>query len=238
MIEYLQNIAYNSDFPIPAAFFLGLLTAISPCPLATNISAIGFISKDLENKNKVFINGIFYTIGRLVTYTLLGIILISILKQGASIYKIQRFINSNGEYFIGPMLLIFGIFMLDLIKIKLPFSSGKIYNLSQKFTKAGKLNSFILGILFALAFCPYSGVLYFGALIPLSLSASSGYFLPSIYGIATGIPVIIFAWILAYSVTSIGKAYNNIKTFELWFRKIVALVFIFFGLYYFKIFFI
>ncbi len=159
MIDLFQNIAYNSEIPILAAFFLGLITAISPCPLATNISAIGFISKELENRNKVFIYGLFYTIGRLVSYTVLGVILIYLLRQGSGIYKINKFFNSYGEYFIGPLLLFIGLFMLDVIKIKFSLRSnnGKI---SEKLTKANNLNSFLMGIIFALAFCPYSGVLY------------------------------------------------------------------------------
>ncbi|MEJ5268441.1 MAG: aromatic aminobenezylarsenical efflux permease ArsG family transporter [Bacteroidales bacterium] len=236
-MDLFQNIAYNSEIPILAAFFLGLITAISPCPLATNISAIGFISKELENRNKVFIYGLFYTIGRLVSYTVLGVILIYLLRQGSGIYKINKFFNSYGEYFIGPLLLFIGLFMLDVIKIKFSLRSnnGKI---SEKLTKANNLNSFLMGIIFALAFCPYSGVLYFGGLIPLSVASSGGYFLPAVFAIATGIPVIIFSWILAYSVSSIGKTYNKIKLFELWFRRFVSVTFILIGLYYVWIFFI
>lgn len=237
MIEYFQNIAYNSEIPLLASFFLGIITAISPCPLATNISAIGFISKELENRNKVFIYGLFYTIGRLVSYTVLGVVLIYLLRQGSGIYKINKFFNSYGEYFIGPLLLLIGFFMLDVIKIKFSLSRNT-GRLSEKLTKTNQLNSFLMGIVFALAFCPYSGVLYFGGLIPLSVASSGGYFLPAIFGIATGIPVIIFSWILAYSVSSIGKTYNNIKVFELWFRRIVSIIFILIGLYYIWIFFI
>ena len=92
--------------------------------------------------------------------------------------------------------------------------------------------SILLGMVFALAFCPYSGVLYFGMLIPLTITSAKGLILPFIFAIATGIPVIIMAWIIAYSVGSIGKFYDKIKSFEIWFRRIVAIVFILVGVYY------
>ncbi|PLX08749.1 MAG: cytochrome C biogenesis protein [Marinilabiliales bacterium] len=237
-MEFLQNFANNSQFPIITAFLLGIMTAISPCPLATNISAIGFISKDLENRKKVFRNGLLYTLGRVISYTVLGIILIVILKQGSSIFKIQKAISSNGEYFLGPILIIIGVFMLDIIKLKI----STFTKLSDKIIKKSKSGSgwgaLLMGVVFALAFCPYSGVLYFGALIPLSVSSSGGYFLPIVFALATGLPVVIFAWILAFSLSSVGKFYNKLKTFELWFRRVVAVIFIAVGLYYIWVFYL
>ncbi|NHB69415.1 aromatic aminobenezylarsenical efflux permease ArsG family transporter [Perlabentimonas gracilis] len=231
-MELLQNLIDNSQFPILTAFALGLMTAISPCPLATNISAIGFISKDVQNRRRVFINGVIYTLGRAITYTLLGTILIVILRQGSSIFKIQKAISTYGEMFIGPLLIIIGVFMLDLIKINLKGSGKLSAKAEEKASGGSHWGALLLGIVFALAFCPYSGVLYFGGLIPLSVSSTTGYLLPFVFAIATGLPVIIFSWILAFSVSSIGSVYNKIKTFELWFRRVVAVLFIGVGLYY------
>lgn len=231
-MEFLQNLVDNSQFPVITAFALGLMTAISPCPLATNISAIGFISKDVQNKRRVFINGIIYTLGRAISYTVLGVILILILRQGSSIFKIQRAISTYGEILIGPLLIIIGLFMLDLIKIKLK-GAGKLSAKAEAKASGGShWGALLLGVVFALAFCPYSGVLYFGGLIPLSVSSASGFILPFVFAIATGLPVIIFSWVLAYSVSSIGTIYNRIRTFEIWFRRVVAVLFIGFGGYY------
>jgi cytochrome c-type biogenesis protein len=231
-MEYLHQLANSTEFPVLAAFLLGLLTAISPCPLATNISAIGYISKDLADRRKVFLSGLVYTLGRIISYSVLGIILIATLKQGASIYKIQKAISTYGEMLIGPFLIIFGILMLDIIKISLPFFNRWSINMETRTTKGSLWSALFLGIVFALAFCPYSGVLYFGGLIPLSVSSSVGYFLPIVFAFATGLPVIIFAWILAYSVSGLGSFYNKVKSFEFWFRRVVAVVFILVGLYY------
>lgn len=231
-MEFLQNLVDNSQFPVITAFALGLMTAISPCPLATNISAIGFISKDVQNKRRVFINGIIYTLGRAISYTFLGVILILILRQGSSIFKIQRTISTYGEILIGPLLIIIGLFMLDLIKIKLK-GAGKLSAKAEAKANGGShWGALLLGVVFALAFCPYSGVLYFGGLIPLSVTSASGFILPFVFAIATGLPVIIFSWVLAYSVSSIGTIYNRIRTFEIWFRRVVAVLFIGFGGYY------
>ena len=213
--------------PWLTALLLGLMTAISPCPLATNITAIGFISKDLKNRNRVFFNGLFYTLGRAFSYTIIPIII----YLGADQFKLSGFFQRYGEKIIGPLLLLIGIFMLDIIRINFP----GINRLTEKMEKRNSwrfIDAVLLGIVFALAFCPYSGVLYFGMLVPLTVSSSSGLYLPVVFAIATGIPVIIFAWILAYTVSGVGSLYNKIKIFELWFRRVIAVVFIIVGVYY------
>jgi cytochrome c-type biogenesis protein len=230
-MELLQSLIDNSQFPIFTAFLLGIMTAISPCPLATNISAIGYIGKDVQDRRRVFYNGVIYTLGRAISYTILGIILIMILKQGTSVFKIQRTITTYSELFIGPLILAIGIMMLGVIRINLSLP-GRFTEKAEKGIKGGNyLGALMLGVVFALAFCPYSAILYFGGLIPVSVSSTMGYFLPLVFAIATGLPVIIFAWILAFSMSSVGNVYNNIKTFEIWFRRIVSVVFIVVGIY-------
>lgn len=217
----------DSSLPLVSAFALGLMTAISPCPLATNITAIGFISKEVKQQRKVFTNGIIYTIGRAISYTLLACIIFF----GADQFKLSGWFQLYGERLIGPLLILIGILMLGIIKINFP----GLGRLTQRFDKKGVNNYWevlLLGILFALAFCPYSGVLYFGMLIPMTISSASGLYLPIVFAIATGIPVIIFAWLLAYTVSGVGKLYNHLKTFEIWFRKVIALVFVGVGMYY------
>lgn len=229
-MDFLQNLLDNSNIPIITAFLLGLLTAISPCPLATNITAIGFISKDIGNRNKIFLGGLLYTLGRVVAYTVLGIILISILKEGSSMFSLQKGISKYGEILIAPVLIFVGVFMLFGDRLNLPkfgFSgTGKAEKLK------GNLGSLLLGVLFALAFCPTSGLFYFGMLIPMSAAEPGGYLLPIVYAVATGLPVILVAWILAYSVAGIGQFYNRIQVFQKWFNRVVAVLFIAVGIYY------
>ncbi|MFQ3578822.1 MAG: aromatic aminobenezylarsenical efflux permease ArsG family transporter [Bacteroidales bacterium] len=233
-MEFLQNILDNTQTPILYAFILGLMTSISPCPLATNITAIAYISKEIENKRKIFLNGIVYTFGRAITYTNLGLILFF----GANKFHVSKIFTQNGEKLLGPLLIIIGILMLDIIKIKFP-SFGKLTEKMQSKSKKGSLiSALLLGVVFALAFCPYSGVLYFGMLIPMTISSSSGLYLPVIFAIATGLPVIIIAYLLAFSVSSIGNFYKKIQIFQKWFNRIVAIIFILVGLYYVYIFYI
>ena len=227
-MEFLTNLFENSTMPWLSAFFLGLMTAISPCPLATNITAIGYISKDVDNRNRVFFNGLFYTLGRAITYTGLALIIF----LGADQLKFSGFFQRYGEKIIGPLLILIGLFMLNVIKIKFPGFNKLTSGMKDK-EKWGYLDTVLLGLVFALAFCPYSGVLYFGMLIPLTITSLSGLYLPVVFAIATGIPVIIIAWVLAYTVSGIGNVYNKIKTFELWFRRIIAVLFIAVGIYYF-----
>ncbi len=231
-MELLQSILENSDYAFVTALVLGLMTAISPCPLATNISAIGFISRDIENRRKVFLSGLVYTLGRVISYTLLAVILFF----GANEMNIAMLFQGWGERVLGPLLIIIGLFMLDVIKIKFPGMSGLTERIGEK-SKGNYWSTLLLGMVFALAFCPYSGVLYFAMLIPITVSSVSGLYLPVIYAIGTGLPVIIFAWLLAYAVGNVGKLYNHIKTFEIWFRRVVAVLFIGFGVYYTIIFF-
>jgi cytochrome c biogenesis protein CcdA len=226
-MDFLTNLLDSSSMPLITALLLGLMTAISPCPLATNITAIGFISKDLENRNRVFFNGLFYTLGRAVTYTLIPLIIF----LGADQFKFSGFFQRYGEKIIGPLLLIIGILMLDILRINFP-GLGKLSEKMEKRKSWRYIDAVMLGIVFALAFCPYSGVLYFGILVPLTISSASGLYLPVIFAIATGIPVIIIAWLLAYTVSGIGVVYNKIKVFELWFRRVIAIVFIIVGIYY------
>jgi cytochrome c biogenesis protein CcdA len=213
--------------PWLTAFLLGLMTAISPCPLATNITAIGFISRDIENRNRVFINGLLYTLGRAITYTAIALIIF----LGADQLKFSGFFQRYGEKIIGPLLIIIGLFMLDIFKINFP-GFNKLTSRMQNKKKWGYFDAVLLGLVFALAFCPYSGVLYFGMLVPLTITSASGLYLPVVYAIATGIPVIIFAWIIAYTISGIGGVYDKIKIFELWFRRIIAILFIGVGIYY------
>ena len=226
-MNWLQNILDITNAPLLVAFILGLMTAISPCPLATNITALGFISKEIENKKLLFINGLLYTLGRAISYTLLGVILF----MGASKFHTARFFQFNGERFLGPILLIIGILMLDIIKFRIPGINNSIHKILGNGKSGSKWQSMLMGIVFALAFCPYSGVLYFGMLIPMTIVSIKGLYLPFVFAIATGLPVIIFAWIVGYSVSSIGNIYNKLNVFHKWFNRIVAAVFIIVGLY-------
>jgi len=232
-MDYLQSLLDNTSLPFLTAFLLGLMTAISPCPLATNITAIAFISKDMKNRHRVFINGLIYTLGRAISYTVLGVILFF----GASTFSIARFFQQWGERLLGPLLVIIGIFMLDIIHLNFP-GLGKFGDKIEQNSKKGFWRVLLLGIVFALAFCPYSGMLYFGMLIPITIASPSGLYLPVIFAVATGIPVIVLAWMLAFTVSEVGSFYNKLKAFEKWFRKVVAIVFILVGLYYIFIFFI
>lgn len=226
-MEVLQNMLETSQFPILTAFILGLMTAISPCPLATNITAIGYISKDIVNQRKVFVNGLVYTLGRAVSYTAIGLIFFF----GASQFEFAGFFQKWGEKLLGPLLIIIGLFMLGILTLKIP-GLGSLTEKMENKSNSGFWGVLLLGVVFALAFCPYSGVLYFGMLIPMTIGSASGLYLPFIFAVATGIPVIIFAWLLAFSVGSIGNVYNKLKSFELWFRRVVAVLFIGVGAYY------
>ena len=173
-MEYLEQLAQNPEMPLLAAFALGLLTAIAPCPLATNITATAYIAKTINSKKKVVLSGLLYTLGRIFSYTLLA----SIIYFGASKFKIAKLFQGNGEKYIGFVLILLGLIMLDVLKFNFIKSGALTDKLSDKFKTKGLLGSFLLGGLFALAFCPYSGVLFFGMLMPITIK--SGLTIPVI----------------------------------------------------------
>ena len=226
-MEFLLTWLENTNLPFLSAFILGLMTAISPCPMATNITAIAFIGKDINNKHRVFVNGLIYTLGRAITYTVLGLIF----YFGASQFEISGFVQKWGEKLLGPLLVVIGFFMLDFIKINFP-GLGKFSEKVEKNSRKSYWGVLLLGTVFALAFCPYSGVLYFGMLIPMTITSASGLYFPLIFALGTGLPVIIFAWFIAYTVSGVGGVFNKVKVFELWFRRVVSGVFIGVGIYY------
>ncbi|HCE53980.1 MAG TPA: cytochrome C biogenesis protein [Lutibacter sp.] len=227
-MDFLQSLFENNNIPILSAFLLGLMTAISPCPLATNITATAYISKNISSKRKVFLSGILYTLGRAFTYTAIGLIIFF----GASKFHIARFFNQNGEKYLGPLLIIIGLIMLNVIRLnffgKLNFSE----KLSEKFKDKGLLGSFLIGAVFALAFCPYSGALYFGMLIPMTIASIDGLYLPIIFAFGTGLPVLLFTYLLAFAVISVGSFYNKITKIEKAMRTVAGVVFVLTGIYY------
>lgn len=229
-MDGLQTLLDNSSTPVLTAFLLGLLTALSPCPLATNIAAIGFIGKEMEDRKRVFRNGLLYTLGRILAYTLLGFVLILILNEGSSMFGIQKIIGTWGERVLGPALLVIGLFILFGDRMNLPQFGFK--GNAEGLAKKGGWGALLIGILFALAFCPTSGVFYFGMLIPLSATTTAGYLLPPVFAIATALPVLVVVWILAFSVQQMGRFYGRMRTVQRWMNLFVGVLFIGIGIYY------
>ena len=229
-MDILQTWLEGSDVPVLTAFILGLLTAASPCPLATNITAVGFIGKGIESKNRTFLYGLLYTLGRIIAYTLLGTLLIWMLQRGIDTFDLQSEVSRWGELMLSPILIIVGLLML--FGDRLPLVRFGFGDSQRSERLRGAWGSVLLGMLFAMAFCPTSGFFYFGILIPMSASSAGGYALPAIYAIATGLPVVAAAWIIAYSIGTIAGFYQKMQVFQKWSNRLVAALFIIVGLYY------
>lgn len=229
-MDILQTWLESSEVPVLTAFILGLLTAVSPCPLATNITAIGFISKDIASPGRTFLLGILYTLGRMVAYTLLGALLIWMLRSGIDTFDLQSAVSRLGERVLGPVLVVMGLLMW--LGDRLPWSRFGLQASQRSERLRGAWGSAMLGMLFAMAFCPTSGLFYFGMLIPMAASAAGGYALPAVYALATGLPVMVVAWVIAYSVEGIAGFYRKMRVFQQWFNRLVAALFIIVGIYY------
>ncbi len=230
-MQWINELAQNQEMPLLAALALGLLTAIAPCPLATNITATAFIAKTINCQKKVLLSGLLYTLGRMFSYTVIG----TIIYFGAGKFQIARLLQGNGEKYIGFVLVILGLIMLDIIKLNFMKGGNWIEKLSDKLKTKGLLGAFLLGALFALAFCPYSGALFFGMLVPMTIK--SGLAMPVLFSIGTGLPVILFAFILAFSMEKLGMYFKAITKIEKIMRIAAGIIFIITGLYYINIYF-
>lgn len=232
MLDWLNELAQAREMPLLAAFSLGLLTAISPCPLATNITATAFIAKGFTDKRKVLVSGVLYTLGRAFSYTVIGLAI----YFGASKFQLARFFQGNGEKYLAPILILIGLVMIGVIKLDFLGKGNFTNKLSEKFKKRGLFGAFMLGLIFALAFCPYSGVLYFGMLLPMTVASKQGLYLPIVFAIGTGLPVLLFTYFIAFSMEKVGKAFNIIQKVEKAMRYVAGIIFILTGIYYAMIF--
>jgi cytochrome c-type biogenesis protein len=213
---------------IALALWLGILTSISPCPLATNIAAISYISKKLSSSRFVFVSGLLYILGRVIAYVAIAIVIVESLSAD---YVVSHFFDKYMNRLLGPILIVSGMFLLELLKINFQVP-GADEKLQKKADTWGIWGAFLLGMIFAVAFCPLSATLFFVNLISLCLKFHSAVVLPLIYGIGTGLPVLLFAILIAYSSQSIGKAYKNLQIIEWWARRVTGVIFILVGIYY------
>jgi cytochrome c biogenesis protein CcdA len=227
-MEFINLLIDNYNIPILTAFLLGVLTSISPCPLATNITAIAFISKDIKTPKYTILSGLFYTLGRGISYTLLAMLI----YFGISSFAIASIFQGWGDKVLGPVLIIIGLVMFGVIKINFKGNNERMEKLKTWLAGKGYFGSLALGMLFAFAFCPYSGVLFFGVLIPMVLKSGSGLLLPPLFALGTGLPVIIFSILIAYSMKAVSKTFSVVSKVEKWLRYGVASVFIISGVYY------
>jgi cytochrome c-type biogenesis protein len=223
----------ESPVPVIAAFFIGLMTALSPCPLATNITAIAYISKRIDNSRHTLLTGFVYTLGRIAAYVAVasGIVLF-----GMNIQIVALTLQRYGERLLGPFLVLCGIYLLDIVHFGSLPGSNRLFRFTSGFparlADKGYLGAFLLGVIFALSFCPFSAVLFFAMLIPLALGAGDPVLIPTVFALATGLPVIGISYLLVRGAGSFSGIVQRIGAAERWIRGAAAAVFIVVGIYY------
>jgi cytochrome c-type biogenesis protein len=211
------------------ALWLGLLTSISPCPLATNIAAISYAAKRVDRPALVLLTGLLYTLGRTLAYFLVALLVVG---SVVATPDLARFLQRNMNQIIGPVLLAVGLLLLDVIPWPWTGGAGVTEKLKARVDRIGLWGAGLLGIVFAMAFCPLSAALFFGSLIPLAVRHESSVLVPSVYGVGTALPVVVFAVILAFAANRISKAFNALAFLERWMRRLTAVVFLGIGGYY------
>jgi len=224
----LGGITGNLNIPVLSALLLGLITAISPCPLATNIAAIAYVSRRVKERRYAIITGALYTLGRMFSYSIIGVLIIVV---GLEIPGLATFLQDFGEQALGPLLIVIGVIMLTINKLPLSLGGGKLSAVGAKVADWGMIGGFLLGALFALAFCPYSAALFFGVLIPLSLKSAGGVALPAVYALGTGLPVLVFGVLISAGVARVSNWLNAVTRAEKIIRVAVSIIFIGVGIY-------
>ncbi len=222
MIEYITT-------AVLPAFWFGILMSISPCPLATNIAAVSFIGRRSSEPRAVLITGMLYTAGRMIAYLLVAIAVIASLL---SVPDIARALQEYMNIALGPLLIIIGLIMLNILKLPAGSGGGIITQKAHGFAeRSNYLGALVLGVVFALSFCPVSAGLFFGSLIPLSINTGGGIALPLVFGIGTALPVIIISFFIAFATHLVGKIFDVLTKIEKWGRLITGIVFIIAGAY-------
>src|SRR5665648_51311 len=224
----IQEVLNFTNLPILAAFLLGLLASIGPCPLATNVTTLGYMARQFSDWRAVLATGVSYILGRVTAYGLIGIM---VLVAGARVSKMAGWLQSVAEIGLGPLLILVGLVLLDLVRPNLVLSSGPIAQFQERIAHIRFIGAFALGIMFALAFCPYSAALYFGILIPLAFKSTAGLTLPLLFGVGTGIPVLVLGIPLALGLKQAAVGLNILGKVEPIIRKVVAFMFIGVGIY-------
>ncbi len=215
--------------PAFVAFSLGLLAAVSPCPLATNIAAIAYISQRVTDRRYAVTTSALYTLGRMLAYSVLGALII---KAGLEVPGVASLLQNTGERVLGPILIAVGAILLNIHRFRFGTGNTKLSSLGERVSRLGMMGGFLMGILFALAFCPYSAILYFGVLIPLAFKATGGIALPAVFAIGTGLPVLIFGISLSFGVSRVSGWFNALTRAQKTIRIVTSLILIGVGVYY------
>lgn len=211
-----------------SAVWLGLLTSVSPCPLATNVAAISFLGRRVDSPRHVLGGGLLYTAGRAVAYVGLGCVFVMGLL---SVPETSQFLQRHMNRILGPVLIVTGVFLLEWLRPVLPGFGRRGEQLRLRLEAKGIWGSLPLGALFALSFCPVSAALFFGGLVPLAVRFDSPVVFPTLYGAGTALPVVAFAILIAFGARFVAKAFNRLTAAERWARRLTGVVFLGVGIY-------
>jgi cytochrome c biogenesis protein CcdA len=221
-----------------SALWLGVLTSISPCPLATNIAAISFVGRRVEKTRLVLWGGLLYTAGRTLAYVVLAGLLVAGLLAAPAL---SQFLQKSMNQILGPVLIVAGMFLLELLSLGwiggdseggLGKIGRRVREWAERDDSLGVWSAGVLGILFALSFCPVSAAIFFGSLIPLSVKENSVVVMPVLYGVGTALPVFGFALLIALGAHRVGETFNRLSQFARYARRVTGGLFVVVGIYF------
>jgi len=227
--ELAMELSQGSSIPLISAFLIGILVSVSPCPLATNVTAIAYIGRRAGERRYAVTAASLYTLGRMFSYSIIGVLIIIV---GLGVAGISTLLQSIGERWLGPLLIVVGLLLVFIDKLPFVRGGNKLNDIGSRVADWGIIGGFLLGALFALAFCPFSAVLFFGVLIPLALKSAAGFLLPPAFAIGTGLPVLFLGIFLSFGVGRVTSWINAINRIQPAIRIAVSVIFIGVGIYY------
>ena len=204
---------------------LGLLAAVSPCPLATNLAAISILTRGQGPTRRIAVTGVAYALGRITPLVAIAAIVSwGIVRSSTLSHVLQKY----GDRATGPLLVIIALVLLDLMPFRLPTIGFKAKESGEG---KGFVGAFAMGVAFARAMCPTSAALYFGGLIPLAVRHNAPVVLPFAFGIATAAPVLAASVLLILSANGLSRFFENLKRAERIIRIATGYAFLVYGIW-------
>lgn len=227
--DTLMDYAQSISSPVLMVVVLAIVFALDPCLMLTNIAAIGYIGREVDDKRAILARGLYYTLGRTLSYGLLGCIMIAFLQLGKSLHPIEEFVEHYGVAILTVFMLLMGVLLC--LSDYIPWLNINLAKNVDQTRFKGKLGAFLLGIVLTFAFCPTNAILFFGMMVPVCSASKFGYALPFLFSATTAIPVLLIAYLIAFSINSIARCYNKVQLIGKILKWVVGIAFIAIGIY-------
>lgn len=219
-------LADGLGLPLVSALLFGLIGATSPCQLTTNAGALAYVARQAVGRRGVAGSALAYLAGKMLAYTLLGVVVIVAGRQVAQ-SSIPVIVVVRKA--LGPLMLVLGLYLLGVLPLRFSLGQG-LAEWAEDRAGPGAGGAFLLGVAFSLAFCPTLFLLFFGLTIPLALQSPLGVFYPGVFALGTTLPLLGLAGLLSAGVGATRGYLAGARRVDAWLRPAAAVVLLLAGL--------